>query len=60
MQPWRRALIEHGLTLEWLASRTGRSVAAVKAYSAGVRKAPIEWIEKAESVIEDYERGNAA
>ena len=59
MHPWRRSLVEHGLTLAWVASRTGKSVHTVKAYSAGVRRAPVEWVATVERLIADHER-NAA
>lgn len=56
MHPWRRSLAENGLTLAWLAARTGKSVATVRAYSVGARRPHPEWIAKAEAAIAEYER----
>lgn len=56
MQPWRRALIEHGLTLRWAAERTGKSEHTVRAYSMGVRVAPAAWIAKVERAVEEHTR----
>ena len=43
MQPWRRALIEAGLTLRDAAEATGKSVDTVEAYSIGRRRPSPEW-----------------
>lgn len=60
MQPWRRSLVEHGLTLAWVAARTGKSVHTVRSYSMGVRRAPVEWIAAVERLVAEYEREAAA
>jgi lambda repressor-like predicted transcriptional regulator len=52
MQPWRRALKMHGLTLAWLARQTGRSRDTVRSYSIGRRTPPPEWIVAAHDAIE--------
>lgn len=43
MQPWRRAVIEAGLTLIQIAAATGKSVDTVQAYSIGRRRPSPEW-----------------
>lgn len=60
MQPWRRSLIEHGLTLAWAAFLTGKSVSTVRAYSCGARRAPVEWVAAIERLISDHDKGRAA
>ena len=59
MQPWRRAVIEHGLTLIWLAERTGKSRSTVVAYSIGRRNPPAAWLAKVEEVLRDIVRVGA-
>lgn len=59
MQPWRRSLVEHGLTLAWVAERTGKSVNTVRAYSSGARRTPATWIVEVERLIADYRRAAA-
>jgi hypothetical protein len=54
MPLWRRTLAEHGLTLAWLAERTGRSVHAVSAYSDGRRNAPQAWLDRTDEVLAPY------
>lgn len=54
MQPWRRSLVEHGLTVPWLADRTGKSVNTVKAYAKGYRLPPAEWLARVDEVIAEY------
>lgn len=44
LQPWRRAAIEAGLSLTWIAAQTGKSVDTVYAYSRGARNPSAEWI----------------
>jgi hypothetical protein len=60
MPLWRRTLVEHGLTLAWLAERTGKSVHAVAAYSDGRRNAPQAWLDRTAEVLAEYEREVAA
>jgi hypothetical protein len=64
MQPWRRELVEQGLTIAWLAERTGRSANTVQAYSDGRRNPPAAWIVEAHEVIAAevarQEKGEAA
>lgn len=50
MQPWRRALLEAGISLVDIAAATGRSVETVYAYSRGARPAPVEWVAKVERI----------
>lgn len=57
MQPWRRSLVEHGLTLAWVAERTGKSEHTVRAYSMGVRRASAEWIAAVEVLVAEYAKG---
>jgi hypothetical protein len=57
MQPWRRSLVEHGLTLTWAAERTGKSEHTVRAYSMGVRRAPADWIAAVELAVAEYVKG---
>lgn len=45
MQPWRRAVVEAGLTLIQVAAATGKSVDTVQAYSIGRRNPSTEWQE---------------
>jgi hypothetical protein len=54
MQPWRRSVIEHGVTLRWLAERTGKSVNTVVAYSMGRRNPPAAWLARVEEVLREY------
>ena len=54
LQPWRRTLIEHGLTLVWLAQQTGKSVNTVEAYGRGSRRPPAEWLARVEEVLRPY------
>lgn len=44
MQPWRRAVVEAGLSLTWIAEATGKSIDTVYAYSRGARRPSAEWI----------------
>jgi hypothetical protein len=60
MQPWRRAILEHGWTFQYVADRTGKSLASVRAYSIGARRAPADWIAAVERLAADHEKGNAA
>jgi hypothetical protein len=60
MQPWRRSLVEHGLTYLWLAERTDRSVNTVKAYAKGHRIPPPEWLALADEAIAGYLRERPA
>ena len=60
MQPWRRSLVEHGLTVPWLAERTGKSINTVKAYAKGSRIPPTEWLARADEVIATYVRERPA
>jgi predicted transcriptional regulator len=43
MQPWRRAVVEAGLSLTWVAEVTGKSVDTVYAYSRGARNPSSDW-----------------
>jgi hypothetical protein len=56
MQPWRRSLVEHGLTVPWLADQTGKAVNTVKAYAKGYRVPPADWLERADAAIAAYVR----
>lgn len=60
MQPWRRSLVTHGLTIPWLAERTGKSVNTVRAYAKGYRIPPVEWLAKVDEVIAAYLRDRVA
>ena len=53
MQPWRRALLEAGLSFEWVAAQTGRSVHTVQAYSSGTRRAPEDWVARVEQLARE-------
>lgn len=55
MQPWRQALIERGLSMAWLAARTGVSVDTVRSYAIGRRNPSAEWIAKVERVLAGVE-----
>lgn len=43
LSPWRRAVLDRGLTFRQVADATGVSRDTVAAYSKGARKAPPEW-----------------
>jgi hypothetical protein len=60
MQPWRRSLVEHGLTLAWVAERTGKSEHTVRSYSIGARRAPDAWVAAVERLVAEHEKGTAA
>lgn len=60
MQPWRRSLVEHGLTIGWLAGKTGKSRDTVKAYAAGQRIPPAEWLTAVDAVIAQHVRERAS
>lgn len=62
MQPWRRAAVEAGLSLTWLAERTGKSVDTVHAYSRGARRAPEPWIAEVMRLAQEAlsDKGRAA
>lgn len=46
MQPWRRAIVEAGLTFREVAEATGKSVDTVEAYSIGRRNPSPTWQDK--------------
>lgn len=48
--------MEHGLTVPWLAERTGKAVNTVKAYAKGYRVPPVEWLEQADAAIAAFVR----
>lgn len=60
MQPWRRSLVEHGLTIPWLAERTNRPINTVKAYAKGYRIPPPEWLALADEAIAEFVRERPA
>jgi hypothetical protein len=60
MQPWRRALVEQGLTFAWLSERTGKSVNTIKAYSQGHRTPPAAWLTQVDALLAQVREGNAA
>lgn len=43
LSPWRRAVLDRGLTLAQVAEATGVKYETVRAYSKGARKAPEAW-----------------
>lgn len=55
---WRQATIEAGLTLTWVAARTGKSIQTVQAYSMGRRRPSVEWTEQVEQLAADALRVN--
>jgi predicted transcriptional regulator len=59
MQPWRRATIEAGLSLAYIAAVTGKSVDTVYAYSRGVRRPPADWVSRVEQIASDVMRARA-
>jgi transcriptional regulator with XRE-family HTH domain len=44
LSPWRRAVLDRGLTLAQIAAATGVSHETVRAYSKGARNPSPEWI----------------
>ena len=50
MQPWRRALLEVGISFEEIAAKTGKSVHTVQAYSDGRRRPSPEWVALVEEI----------
>lgn len=54
MQPWRRALVEAGISLTEIAALTGKSVDTVYAYSRGVRRPPTAWVELVIAIAEAH------
>lgn len=57
MQPWRRSLVEHGLTIPWLSEQTATPVNTVKAYAKGYRVPSPEWLGRADAAIAAFVRG---
>lgn len=62
MQPWRRAIVEAGLTFREVAVATGKSVDTVEAYSIGRRRPSIEWQTRVVDLAQEAltQRGTAA
>ena len=60
MQPWRRAMVELGLTMRWVADRTGKSRDTVQAYAIGRRNPSPEWLAEVARLLAEYEKGEAA
>jgi len=52
--------VEHGLTIPWLAERTGKSINTVRAYAKGYRIPPLEWLARVDAVIAGFVRGRDA
>lgn len=53
MQPWRRAVVEAGISLTDLAVATGKSVHTVHAYSSGARRPSDEWVATVERMARE-------
>ena len=48
---WREVLKEQGLTMTWLASRSGKSPSTVQAYAYGKLTPPAEWLDKVSDLL---------